>query len=502
MKKMNIAWLCIIVTFFAVTGCQKQLRDEPFRQKIPIEKPPKGGGEFNTLRIDPYPLDWENIDQMPTPPGFCTVYVPWASGSSRQFPQELAFDYHSVDGWELMYNTFNTTSMSANWYFVLYNKYRGLMRMYYFVPCGSNFIPSANIIHKLATEGSYANSSPMMNFAAQEFVDVNVNSRITSTIEQWQVAPATWYVLQYELAYDQNMQNQSYNTFNFLWPLRSGQITNITMNGVASGTLTGTINTAGSDFTIAPNFNISTSNTNNSVVINGSSDAEKLKPTLGQAIVNNIKSAITSGAQGIIKNLLSGIFKKNSSTPAENVNLKIKMNLSLTGQLTSDFLLTSPAFAIPGYNQTTTTGVVPAYNNPLGVFYITDRPDISLFFDVTHDPENHSGLNTFTIDQNSYQYIFNPAVTSIATIQNIQQEILVHEFCLGGVEPIGGSFYSTEMIGLEKYYRFFHGGVYHVYHRMDPQYGVYLRISFDVVPNNGATPVRIAKTFVCDILEN
>ena len=485
----------VLLIIFTITSCKKN------SEQI-IKKDNDKDKSISTFGFTPPPLDWENIDYMPTPPGLPQILVPWASGASRQFAAEMANDYKSLDGWVLVYNTFNNISVPDNWYFILYNKYRGLMRMYYYVPSGSNFITSKNIIQTLAIEGSYSASSPLMNFAGQDIININSNSSFGSQIEPYQVAPATWYILQYELAYDQNMSSQSYSSFNFLWTIRSGDISNISLNGTQTGSLTGIVSTPGTNFTISPSFSISGAN-NSNVIINGSSDAEKLKPTLGQTIVNTIKGAILNGAQGIIKNILSGIFKKSTSnTPEENVNLKIKTNISLNGTLTSNFLLTSPSFSIPGYDQTSTTGQTPAYNETLGVFYLSNRPTINITY--THIPiptcaepgsPNQYYRYNFTVDNNSFQYIFNPAVTSIASIQNIQTDILLPDRGLDILPCAGVN--TQEFIDNQLYYKVTPSVV-----TLDPTIGesilytpVYLRVSFDVVPNNGTSTVRIAKTF-------
>lgn len=455
--------------------------------------PKKNIGNFGISSLTPYPLDWENIDYMPTPPGMAAVLVPWASGASRQFAPELANDYSASSGWTLVYNTFNTTITHDNWYFILYNKYTGMIRMYYYIPSNANYITSSNLIYKLATEGSYASSSPILNFADQQFVDIGTNSSFATTIQQWQVARSTWYVLQYELAYDQNMYAQSFTSFNFLWPIRSSSITNVAINGTITGTLKGNITTPGSDFTIAPSFTLNGDNNSSSVTINGSSDAEKLKPSLGITLFNKIKDALLSGAQGIVKNILSGIFKRSSSTPpVENTNLKIDAKVSLTGTLTSDFLLTSAAFSIPGYNQTNTTGFAPLYNQPLGVFYLSAKPAVDISVQYVPTDTRSNRLYTCTVDDNSFNFIFNPTVLAIADIENITKEILVDDSILdyGGV--ISGGEAETPIAGRSLYLI---TGNLQTYDNVDFYQHTYVRISFDVVPKDNSPTYRISKTF-------
>jgi hypothetical protein len=449
-----------------------------------------------------FPLDWETIDFMPTPPGTPTVVVPWGSGASSQFTKEMSNDFRKADGWTLVYNTFNTTNTPDNWYFMLYNVYRGLLRLYYYVPANTNFISSANIVHMLSTEGAYATNSPILNFAGKDVVKADTNYTTTSMVEQWQVARGTWYILQYELAYDQNMSSQNYNTFSFKWPVRSTQVTNVFINGIGSGTLTGSISVPGSNLTVAPSFNIDGS-TNNSttITVNGASDADKLKPTLGTTIVNAIKGGLTSGITGVVKNVLSGLFKKSDAPAEQSVNLKLQAKIDLKGTLTSDYLITAPSFAIPGYPQSNTPGILPAYGNPLGIFYITNKPNLTKT-STTVRREYPDGTPyfrttyTLSIRGNSYQLIFNPYVTSIATIQNIKADIV-------SLNPNADNQYirihgTKEIIsGYTLAYGHVTGGT------ADDEalsFGTLaVRITFEVVPLNGAPASVISKCFLATV---
>lgn len=483
MKKIPVAVLAAYLIVFT-TACKKD-----------ISQLENSSAQTVARGVLPPPLDWENINQMPTTGQ--TIGIPWGSSiSSRQFSQDIVSDFKSADGWILLYNTFSSTSNPDNYYFVLYNRYRGLLRMYYYVPQNTDYTNSANILDKLAIEGPYAPNSPILNFADQDVVDVTHNSSFASTIQQWQVARSTWYVLQYELAYDQNMSTQNYTTFDFLWGMHTTLLTNVNINGTITGTLTGNINIPGTDFSIAPAFNISSSSNNTTITVNGSNDADKLKPSLGQTIVNNIKSAITNGAQGIIKNLLSGIFKK-SSAPAENVNLKLNASAHLEGSLTGDALITSPAFAIPGYNQSQTPGYIPAHNEALGVFYISSRPTVHVVHSFVENPDGGRQLRqyTFSVTPGSFSYIFNPVVQGIASFTNFNAEVMVDD---PGMD-IENSFISggeKETIGTRSVYRITDPLL--LYDNLDYTGKVFVRLSFDVVPNDGNPAVRIAKTFLAN----
>ena len=90
------------------------------------------------------PLDWENISFMPTPPNSPAIPVPWQGGlGGAKIDDDIIFDYQSANGWELVYNTFTPNTKYDLSYFMLYNKYRGVLRIYTYIAPGGNY-PSSN----------------------------------------------------------------------------------------------------------------------------------------------------------------------------------------------------------------------------------------------------------------------------------------------------------------------------------------------------------------------
>lgn len=490
--KKKLPTAAIFIALLAIAnGCKKA---EPT-----IETGKELKTQMNTsisaVPIPTYPLDWENIAYMPTPSGTSSILVPWASGSNRQISPEVVNDYKKVDGWELVYNTFSTSILSNEQYFILYNKYRGLLKMFYYVPTNANFITSTNIVHKLGIEGTYANSaiSPIMKFAASPIVDYDGKMNQASVLEPWQVARATWYAFEYELAYDANMTNQSMATCNFIWPVTSNDVTKVTINGQITGTVNGSMSAPGIDLTVSPNFSSSSVGDGN-IIIKGNSDVEKVKPSITTQLFNSLKALVTKkltgGLGGIVENLFSGIFGGKSDNAEDNVNLKINANVSLEGSLTSNFLVSSAAISIPGYNQSNTTGFVPAYNTPLGIFYISNKPTILETEHIipTEDPLGGGtgfGKSQFiyTVKSGSLNLQFNPAVLAIANIQNQVSEVIVDQTMftqVGRSETIGDKKYFTGIrVGSDQYASNIVG----------------IRVSFDVVPKNGSKKSKIVKTF-------
>lgn len=465
--------LCLSV--LGLTDCTK---------KEELVAPAPAAGKLLQDAIPTPPLDWEHIDYMPTcPNGATRILVPWASGASRQFSIDIANDYKKINGWELVYNTFSTDcNPPERYFFVLYNKYRGLVRLYYYLPNTTNLTASDNMIHTLDIEGSYAASSPIMNFSAQSIVDLNTNSKFATTVERWQVAPATWYAFQYELAYDKNAAAQNYSNFQFAWPIKSVHVTQVSVAGTVTGSITGSISVPGVNLSVTGGSKTVNANGDGLMIVNGNSDADSFLASLGKAGVDGIKGAITSGVSGLVTNVFSAIFGSDSNQP--NTNLKLDAQVKLDGTLTDNTLVTATGLAVPGYSQATTTGFVPAYNLPLGVFYL--KSGLTFHSEVKYSGDGNTvptPYYTYSCDfgENNDRVLINPEVLKIANITNYSQELVAISN-----DPSNG---RTEVVGNVTYYT---GTSLEGYNRPGI---VGLRISFDVVPKDGSPKYRLSKTF-------
>lgn len=80
--------------------------------------------------------DWENQDTVDIyyDRGFSTVNTPWSPNAMiTTLPQEICDDVKKKDGWEMAFSTLGTTSLEGANYFGLYNKYTGILRIFYYV---------------------------------------------------------------------------------------------------------------------------------------------------------------------------------------------------------------------------------------------------------------------------------------------------------------------------------------------------------------------------------
>ncbi len=453
---------------------------------------PSIGGISSRQDMQTPPLDWEHISFVPgnsnTP-----VQVPWGGGNSNSISNAILFDYKSVDGWTLVANTFTANTTPDNQYFVLYNKYRGIFRMYYYRPANATTIYSTNLINTLSTAGagsSYRNS-PILNFANQDIVDPQTNAGFATTTQPIMTTSATWYAFEYELAYDRNLSTQNYQNFFFRWPISALQVTQLSVNGKIQGDITGKMS--------LPDVNLSvtggTQNINSrggTQVINGADEADKLLASLGKAAVDGIKQGITNGISGVISGFLGGIFGSDSGQP---VSLKVNEDISLTGTLTSTAGLGSLSLNVPGVDQTGSVGYDPAYTKTPGVFYMVKRLTYTQTKYVAGDGI-HVPTNTFfvapdiTSNEASSCLVFNPEVLAIADIENMHEEIIA--------APNGGTNASgiTEIIGTNSQgpITYLTGTGLQADNIAPAVVGI--RFSFDVVPKNPAAKrVRIVKTF-------
>jgi hypothetical protein len=467
--------------------------------------------------IPPFPLNWETADYMPAPAG-TTILVPWANGSVKGFSSDIWYDYKINDGWSLVYNVFNTSLLPANPWFALYNKYRGLLRIYVYVTT-SGFTTSSYLTSGLNLAPNSVNSS-MLNYIGQDLIDASQNKSVATKIEPTQIATGAWYASQYEIAYDPQISTSTFQQLGLNWTLKWTSVSGVSLQGTQQGTLNGTISTP------APSFNLAGALTNGALEATGlaifqnnkGSASDYSKNTLGlpAKAFGAIQDGLTSGLNGVVKNLFSAIFG-GSSANTQEVNLTLNAQISLTGNITqSGALIPDPGLGlgIPGIsNSQSASGYIPAYNQPMGVLNLSGKPTINRVTTRTQGPTyygipyNRYVIN-YSVDNSIFNSLFitNPAVinstTGGAAIQNLRTSVML-------LNPDNTSDYfqgygTLETIGS---YTAYTGNpvtiTYDVEHSSYPQNNfAAIRVVADVVPNNGAPKSTIVKTFIANIIGN
>ncbi|MCU0353366.1 MAG: hypothetical protein MUD08_06440 [Cytophagales bacterium] len=431
---------------------------------VPVQSrpTPPSKTKFNWL------LDWENLTTMPVTASQKPIPMPWSDQATRMYSEDIRNDYRKQDGWEQVYNVFTNTELQAGNLFILYNKYRGLLRCYYYLDGGIDNIKTHDVMsYTMETSGQYAASSPMLNFADQQVVDVEKNSEFVSTVEPRPIATNAWYVSEYEIAYDPNSYAQSFEKFGLNWSFASTKLNALTVNGTNLPKLSFSVRKPGARVDA---WNSGFDGTAQ-VVLNGTNDANAAYSALGTDASARIGSLFTGDALG---DLLDGVLPTPTANTRQAHLMKWNANVSL--QIGPTALLFARAVGVSGQDHSGIVGAGPLYNETLGVFYLDKRPVVTYTKSVGVD-RPHS----YTLDVPSVRYLFNPAVTKDADITDIRQEIVARD--------------PADQQPAAKLYR---GQVLEASQPLDV---VGVRVSFTVVPKNGGAKVRIVKTFKADVTE-
>ena len=522
MKKsltLTLPMMLILLNF----SCKKSNLDQSLSYDKALES--KSVSASTLTGTPSFPLDWENISFMPVPPNVTPIPVPWQSGlGGVKINQDIISDYAESDGWELVYNTFNASVVYNPSYFMLYNKYRGVLRTYFYFAPGQNY-PSNNIVSELSINGSAAASSPVLNFSGSDIVNYGVNQPAVTQLQPFQVSSTgSWYASEFELAYDENTASTAYPTTTMEWQINPNSIASITLNGTQTGSLNGTIAVPSSKTNF---FGALTNTVVNAALGVGSSHATQAISFLDSTDKPKVATAITNGLAGSISGFLNGIFGFTKRTTInEKVSLTLNTNITVNGSSTVSSQLFDNVFAIPGtLNNDQAVPFYPAYNQPMGVFYVDGKPQV--YQEVTNpsvilpqvppgepDPwhgrtKGYAPTRRYTINLNSFNLVFNPAVLSDATISNIKYEVLAYDMTSiinnTTLNDISVSSQNKEdILG--------HGIVASDPTAVTISYLSVLpgsppsaaeaavRVSFDVVPKDGSPKQTIVKTFKANVI--
>ncbi|SET55857.1 hypothetical protein [Hymenobacter actinosclerus] len=403
-------------------------------------------------------FDWETDLTLPAPAEQPAVPVPWAPTAKRAFPIQWASDYLRADGWELVYNSSSRQRVAASKFLVFYNKFRGVMRMYYYLNDDSGALPlNSTLASTLAIEGSYAGQSPLLNFSGQQIVDFTQNAAFASTLEPQPLSRFTWYATQVELTYDPLIRYQSYDKFSMRWTLASYAIAAGTLGGAPFSALPVGLRHVGTDFNgLPPSFSGPAD-----LLVHGASSIDLL-----QNAGFNTDGLRRTLLDPINSDLLDGVVTQAAQTAGTTLKWSVPAQI-VRGPSS---LLISPALALPGYDNSWTSGVAVHYNEVPGVFNLLDSPVVK-----EQEQPGETYRYRYTLNIPSVRYTFNPATIGAATIRDIKQTLIAAAADDSSPTPmyyVGGTLEATAELRV-----------------------VGVRVSFEVVPTNGSAPVRIIKTF-------
>ena len=495
-------------------------QEENFEQEQMQESPP-------ILRAIPtLYFDWEIVDWMPTPPGQSRISPPWIGAGSvaSLYGLDVMNDRKKSDGWELLYSTFDAAAPGplVDPHFILYNKYRGIMRIFFYIT--TPFVTTSSYIQDGISVLSNTPTS-ILSYLGKELINPNSKpmsyTQIQPTINgSAPLAANKWYMMEYELAYDPNIANMPYEDIGLNWFLNYYNVTSISLGGTAVGDIKAVVGSSSSPSFFTPLKNGAKvagtgvlAGIGQKILTDNTIDATTGENSLGlpnntfKSILTGVGSAVASAAGGIpgqVINILNAIIG-GSSTSTPPLNYKFDVNIELEGNGTNYGLFPSSPVLLymPGTNiHPLAQGYMPYYDTPLGVFGVTNLPTIAVPRKSSmyrgEDPWNgfqyvNEVITEYypQVPQMEQSYVINPEVLKIADV-TVNCDLLVYITDGWGVKhpvlinPTGS--YSWEL-----------GYVEHsttgTLPPKDVTYGVRFRI--EVTPKNSQTPKStIIKSFI------
>jgi hypothetical protein len=298
-------------------------------------------------------------------------------------------------GWVLVVRDFgSSTSPTPLPYFMLYNKYRGILRLFYWSTLPSSFDHAAASLHFQQTTAAKTAALMTLSDSSQLTVDGYNPSRAEIVIGK--IAWQQWSYLDFDLAgYDPNLASKTDPTLVF-------DLTGVnTTSLVASGTI---------DLNQVLEVNQPNSSNGFQNIVNGVvtaftkpaarykqiADAQEVYKKLGQdhlstwwgqylsQIGTTLSGASWLRALGPVVGVLESIFGGGSSSPSQPKPLIFNGQVTLNGTLTSQSVLYSIILRVPGAIHADPTNdaisnVLPLYDHPLGVFNLLSVPTVDTY---------------------------------------------------------------------------------------------------------------------------
>ncbi|AEW00368.1 hypothetical protein A4D02_23870 [Niastella koreensis] len=413
-------------------------------------------------------FDWEQVQYMPVMPGQPAVPVPWSDQTTRNYDPGLRYDYKKSDGWELVYNNFSDSQNIDNRIFILYNKFRGVLRYYTYNTTASN--PAVTNYRSLINELSIRSAGPtsnILNYADQLVVDMNQKSNNVSLVEPWPISQNGWYISQFEMAYDRNLIDLDWHTFSLSWNLAFAWVMELSLNNKQAGNKMIFLQKPGLSFNDNSSRGI-TIGSNMQAHVKSVSGLDELSGVFSNSVISNLKQTIFDSTAG---NKLNATLvpKLGLADSKVDVPALIRLDYNVVGYVGNLSL------SAPGLDNSRIIGLGPVFNEPMGIFYLGAPPIIQ------HTKVAGSLPEQYTLDVASLEYIINPFIQNYATVRNFRQEIVA----VAGNETLNyteARLYQGQQLKASA-----------------PITILGVRVSLEVVPKNGSAPIKIIKTFKANL---
>lgn len=457
-------------------------------------------------------FDWANAEWMPVPAGQSAIPSPWngAGSISYTYGMDITNDRYPNAGWELLYNTFdaNASGPLVNPYFVLYNKYRGILRIYLYLT--TEFVATSSYLQDGISVVSDHQTS-LLSFLGKEIIDPEERYATTDYI-QIQGSPDNispmaankWYMMQYELAYDPDITSIPYDQIQLAWYLNYCNVQTIKLGGTQEGRINGTIGAASST-TFYDSFMTAAEPAGTAVlagigenfITNNAVDNSEKNNKLGlpNGTFTQISNGLKDALKGSIKDLPGALFKGLSAIFGSNQNQPIPVNLAfgswieLSGNLSErgSFPSSPTSFWTPGTNiSQDAIGYVPLYNKPLGVIDLDGRPKVRSMIVYKRLGDGYKASVTYRQNDFISHLVINPEIKAIADISIKSLDLI----------EVTTSNQFVRFLTRETYIGDFDSNYNPISNLNIPTLAT--RATIEITPKNGDEPSVIIKTFRTD----
>lgn len=382
---------------------------------------------------------WELFNNIPT-----SVTSPYYSNITGG----VAFtkDYETTDGWNFVYGDFGSSSgYVSDPYFIMYNKYQGLLRVFILVNSPENYTQATMQISFVGSPSKTAllTHASERAWATDNYLPDNIILGTSDMINY------NWFYADFAMAYDPNTYNSTNSQIEI--KLLGVQTTYAKINGTIN--LTQEIPKSSTNSDNLSEFN--------NLVLAGKGVAGYYNTFNGykaqfvkaknKETDSKLKSALTTLSQNwIVKNfsaigaavgLVNFFVGGGRTTKTESpVPMVFNGDMSLSGTLTTKETIFRFSLPTPGARHTNSS-FVPYYDKPLGIFNLTKTPVLlsrsyyepinssssmqyysyKIKNDLNYAINPHSNLNLINLDvalvfrfDQAYDYPYNsiPSITN------------------------------------------------------------------------------------------
>lgn len=322
---------------------------------------------------------------------FTGVRLPYYSNSGPAavlLNDSTGRDIYPADGWELVLRDFGPVPIP---FFILYNKYRGILRVFFFSTLQSTF---SSAVGRLTFQSTSTARTGAHFTLSEKTVFLDNYNPARAQVVVGAIQPQQWGFFDFDVSgYDPGIATKDDPTFVF-------EITGVTQSDL---TATGTVNLTTGPVSANTNMRPGSSFIDSafSVIDNVNkrhASVKKFRETIDQQVdassgawwaapLRAIRSLTTKSwflSLGPVAGFLDFVLGGGSSKSTLPFPLATEGTVSLRGEISTQTAVYDLIFRAPGSRHLTPvidadSNVLPLYDVPLGVFNVTTRPA----FDIT-----------------------------------------------------------------------------------------------------------------------